>query len=203
LYNSRPQASLIAGVDISRQAIEAAMERLRKIGSNKRLILKNVKMEDMFLDSELEDIKFDLISCFYGLYYSANVNNTILSMMEHVSRGGTIFIVGPYGNNNASLFDLLSRHFKLPELVSRSSKTFMDEEVLPLLSKKHEIRQEVFVNRIHYPTAEALINYWKASTFYFLEFEYEVSKEINKYFSHHKEFVVEKHVMAIIAKRKV
>lgn len=202
LYNSKPQVSLIAGVDISKQAIETAMKKLRGMGSGKHLILKAVKMENMFEAPELKDIKFDLIACFYGLYYSANVNDTILKMVEHMSSDGTILVVGPYGKNNSSLFDLLSRYFKLPELVIRSSTTFMKEEIFPLLSKKCEIKQAIFVNKIHYPTAEALINYWKASTFYFPEFEDKVCKEINEYFSNRKEFVVEKHVMAIIAKRK-
>ncbi len=202
LYCSRPQVSLMAGVDISKQAIETARERLQKIGQNKRLILKTTKMEDMFRNSELKYIKFDLISCFYGLYYSNNVKNTLSDMIEHISASGTILIVGPYGRNNASLFDLVGRHFRLPELVVSSSRTFMEEEVLPFLSKRCEMEQKIFVNKICYPNPESLIDYWKASTFYFPEYENKVSADINTYFLYHKEFVVEKHVMAIIAKRK-
>lgn len=201
LYGERPGASLIAGIDISGKSIETARQRLQKMKVPGRVILKTTSMENMFLDKELSNIKFDLISCFYGLYYSRNPENIITEMTKHISHKGALLIVGPYGKNNASLFSILSQYFALPKLVKRSSATFMEDEVYPLLSKKFDVKKVTFLNKIHYPDADSVIAYWKASTFYLPEFEDKITKEFVVYFSHHKEFIIEKHVMAYIARR--
>lgn len=203
LYGMMPQVSLIAGVDISEEALEVARKRLKKIDSHKKLILKHAKMEEMFTDSDLSGLKFDLISCFYGLYYSKSVENTVTGMIEHLSNNGRLIIVGPYGENNAELFKLLNRHFTLPEPVKKSSSTFMEEDLYPILSKSCDVRKKTFVNRINYPDSAALVKYWKATTFYFPEFEQKIIEDLEAHFSHNKEFVVEKHVMAYIARKKV
>ncbi len=203
LYGEKPDVSLIAGVDISKQSIDTACQRLKKIDTPRRLILKVSKMENMFLDPDLSNVMFDLISCFYGLYYSNNVGNILSEMIKHISDEGVILIVGPYGKNNADLFSILSRYFTLPKLVIRSATTFMEEEVYPLLSEKFDIEKRTFFNKIRYPDIEAIMAYWRATTFYLSEFEDKIIKEFKVYFLDHKEFIVEKHVMAYIARRKV
>ncbi|MDD5437308.1 MAG: class I SAM-dependent methyltransferase [Candidatus Omnitrophica bacterium] len=201
LYAKRPKLSLLAGVDVSAKAIDLARKRLDGTGAGAKILLKSLKMEEMFSDPELKDLNFDIISCFYGLYYTSDIEGTLQSMAKHLSDKGAILIVGPYGENNASLFELLSRYFKLPELVLRSSRDFMEKDVYPLLKKEFDVKKEYFVNRIVYPDAKALIDYWKASTFYFPEFERDVVREMEGRFIQKGEFVVEKHVTAYIAKR--
>lgn len=199
LYASRPEITHMVGVDISNESIRVAKERLLKIDSYGNINLQNMSMEDMPNEPEINDDMFDLISCFYGLYYSQNVSETLNWMIDHVSENGTILIVGPYGDNNKSLFDLLSKYFDLPDFVIHSSKSFMELEVLPILDKKCKIKTEYFCNEIRYPDAKSLIDYWKASTFYFPEYEDALIDDIEEYFSSQKEFVVEKHVMACTA----
>ncbi len=199
LYAARPEVTRIVGVDLSKDSIKIAKERLLKMHSDDSINLKTVSMEDMFNDPELKYSKFDLISCFYGLYYSQNVPKTLNEMMDHISENGTILVVGPYGDNNKSLFTLLQKYFDIPEFVVRSSTSFMELEVLPILEEKCKIKTEFFFNEIRYPDTKTLMDYWRASTFYFPEFEDILIPDIEEYFSLGKEFVVEKHVMACIA----
>lgn len=202
LYGTKPEVVTIVGVDVSEHALEAAKKRLEEAGAFGRTTLKAMKMEDMFSDSELTNSRFDLISCFYGLYYSEDTAKLLHEMVEHLSGNGTILVVGPYGKNNEALFSLLERHFKLPELVVRSSMTFMEDEVCSGLAECLDVEKKTFVNKICYPSAKALIDYWKASTFYFPEYEAAVTSDIEKHFEKHKNFVVEKHILACIARPK-
>lgn len=202
LYAARPDVTSIVGVDISKEALGVAKERLEKTGTTARITLKEIKMEEMFSDSQLKNMCFDLVSCFYGLYYSQDAAKTLQEMIEHLKDTGTILIVGPYGKNNATLFSLLERHFRLPELAKRSSSTFMEKEVFPILSQNYSVESEGFVNEICYPSAKTLIDYWRSSTFYAPEHEGAVMRDIEARFSGHGEFIVEKHIMAYIARRK-
>jgi ubiquinone/menaquinone biosynthesis C-methylase UbiE len=202
LYAAKRWVTRIIGVDVSEEALCVAKERLAKMEMPERVVLKAIRMEKMFSVPELRSAQFDLISCFYGLYYSQNAEETLEEMINHLSDNGVILIVGPYGENNASLFSLLQRHFSLPDLVVRSSKTFMESEVYPLLSQHLEVEKEYFTNYICYPNAKVLVDYWMASTFYFPEYEDAVVRDINSHFLTHKEFVVEKHVLAYIARKK-
>jgi len=200
LYAERPEVRRIAGVDVSLDALRLAGERIKKIGAQDRVALKGARMEEMFSLPELINAKFDLISCFYGLYYSTDPKKTLTEMINHLSDNGVILIVGPYGNNNESFFSLLRKHFKLPDFVIYSSSLFMEKEVMPTLKRYGKVESEYFVNKIQYPNAKALLDYWRASTFYFPEYEETVARDIEMFFSLHKEFIVEKRVIAVIAK---
>jgi ubiquinone/menaquinone biosynthesis C-methylase UbiE len=202
LYASIPKVKMLFGVDISKEALKKAEERLRPLLPKNKFILIQSSMEEMFKNPILNSRKYNLISCFYGLYYSKDVTSTLEEMIEHLDKKGNILIVGPFGKNNASLFSLLEKYFKLPELVIRSSSTFMEEEVLPIIKKYCVVTQKYFFNRIKYPNPESLLAYWKSTTFYFPEYENEVFAEIKKHFNFNKEFIVEKHVMAIIGEKK-
>ncbi|MDD5680704.1 MAG: class I SAM-dependent methyltransferase [Candidatus Omnitrophica bacterium] len=202
LYAARPKVARIVGLDVSKDALAAANERLSKINSRASIELREGRMEDIPAMPGLKSEKFGLASCFYGLYYAKTPVKTLNDIMARVSEDGTVLIVGPYGGNNASLFSLLNRHFTMPELITRSSTTFMNKEVYPALKAGCIVEEERFVNPIIYPDAEALLNYWRASTFYFAEHEDAVRRDIEDHFSAHKEFIVEKHVKAYIGRRK-
>lgn len=202
IYAGMPRVDLIAGVDISEQAIATARGRIAKAAQGKKMILKACAMEEMFSDPALDGISFGLISCFYGLYYSLDVKKTLGEAIRHVPAGGSLLIVGPYGKNNAAFFDLLSRHMELPKLVVHSSTVFMEQDVFPVLAVECEVERSAFVNEIYYPSAKALIDYWRASTFYFPQHEEVVAKDVEDHFSRQGNFVVEKHILAYKARKR-
>ena len=199
-YAARNRNATIIGVDLSPASINTAEKRLKALGAT-AYKLKAVDMEELFDDPEISTGSFDLISCFYGLYYSRDTAGTLIQMMDHLSDKGSILIVGPHGRNNATLFDIVQRHYALPELVIRSATTFMQREVLPVLSQRLKISAETFVNPVCYPNTKALISYWKASTFYSPAHEKEVVRDIEKHVARHGHFIMEKHVMAYLARK--
>lgn len=191
----------LVGVDASQESLDVAQERLSSLPLVKPAKLICARMEDVFSDARLNKIRFDLISCFYGLYYTKNIKEILAGMDNHLAVHGKIMIVGPYGENNSALFDLLERHMELPDLVKRSSSTFMTQEVLPCFQAQHEVRTDTFVNHVRYPTSEAVMNYWKASTFYEPDVEPAVENDVKAHFIRHSELIVEKHVMAVLASK--
>lgn len=201
VFGRRVGLELLAGVDASADSLEIAEGRLRQMELRAQLLLLDCRMEEMFSAPALVNSRFDVISCFYGLYYSMDVRRTLTEMVDHVPPGGTVLIVGPYGRNNSTLFELLGRNYSLPELAVRSATTFMPCEVIPTLTERCSIKAEDFVNRIVYPDAGSLLKYWRSSTFYSREHDRAVREELESYFRNGQHFVVEKHVMACFGKR--
>lgn len=154
-----------------------------------------------FFSDAVSKSKFDLISCFYGLYYADNVALLLDKGAEYLTDNGHILIVGPYGENNKEFFNILEKYFELPELVYRSSCTFMEDEVLPVLTNRLKIEKKYFSNKIKYPNADSVMNYWKSTTFFNEKFEKNVQDDLEIHFRSNNEFIIEKHVMAIIAKK--
>ena len=202
LYAARPAIDRLVGVDVSREALDAARARLDNTATQARISLIDIRMEEMFAHPGIKDEHFDVISCFYGLYYAIDTTLVLNEMIDRLADGGSIVIAGPYGGNNAGLFSLLEKHFKLPGLVVRSATTFMKEEVYPALKRRCEVEESVFVNSIVYPDAASLMKYWKSSTFYKPEYETAVRKDIESHFLNNAEFSVEKHVLAYMARRR-
>ena len=63
------------------------------------------------------------------------------------------------------------------------------------------IRTETFVNPVSYPTAESVLEYWRKTTFYEPDAESGVRRDLETHFATSDVFVVEKHVMGLIATR--
>lgn len=202
LYAERAEVTDMVGVDLSKESLQMASERLKDLGFKGNVKLLDCPMEEMFSVKQIANLKFDLISCFYGLYYAKDVNTVLKQAVDHLAPSGEILIVGPYGLNNRSIFDILSRYFTLPELVTRSATTFMEAEVIPCLSKIADVRTETFVNRISYPSVEEVMEYWQASTFYEEEFHDAVQMDIEDQFRENGQFVIEKYVMACFGRAR-
>ena len=202
LYAERSGVDRLVGVDLSTDSLAIARNRLEEKSDNDRTLLLAEQMDKVFSSSVLADEKFDLISCFYGLYYSKDASWLLREFEDHLNPGGSILIVGPYGENNRSLFNLLEKHITIPELVTRSSSTFMTDEVEATLQGSLEVRAETFINSIQYPSIESVMEYWRASTFYDETREADVTRDLAAHFEQADAFDVAKHVMAIIGRRR-
>ena len=188
----------ITGLDISTQSIEKAKQRL--IDYEGELNLVSTSMEE-YLSGCKKNSK-DFISSFYGLYYSQNIEKTCQQAHNILQNNGRLLVCGPYGNNNESLFSLLEKYYTLPEFVTYSSATFMQETLSPILSNLGmSIEEKHFVNTISYPSTDDVLNYLSSSTFFQDKFYNEIKNDLDKHFENYLSFDVEKHVMALIAKK--
>jgi ubiquinone/menaquinone biosynthesis C-methylase UbiE len=201
MYAERPGLRNLIGVDVSVEALATAKDRLYGKVDEEKVVLVESDMDGAFRIQAVNENSFDLVACCYGLYYSRNAGAIMDNMIGRLDPNGTLMIVGPYGKkNNASIFDVIERHFELPELPRRSSRTFMEQEVLPFLDARMSIETRTFVNTVIFPDVEALINYWRATTFYRKKYADAVEGDFRSEFDKEGKFVVEKHVMAAIGR---
>ena len=188
----------ITGLDISAQSIEKAQQRLESYQGELTLVAS--AMED-YLSATPSNSK-NFISSFYGLYYSKDIAETCQQAHRILSDNGHFLVCGPYGNNNASLFSLLEKYYTLPEFVTYSSATFMQQTLSPTLTALGmTLENKTFVNTISYPDTDAVLSYLKATTFFNENYLENIKQDLDKHFESHDSFQVEKHVMALIAKK--
>lgn len=199
IHAARPECESLAGVDRSSDSLAKARARVEETGFGGTLDLYDYPMDGSLEQDPLSDRSFDQISCCYGLYYANDVETLLDSMLSHLSTDGSLLIVGPWGENNKLLFDLLRRHISLPPLVERSATTFMTDEVFAYLENRAKLRTETFVNPVSYPTLESVLEYWRKTTFHDAAADAAVRRDLEAYFTKHDTFVVEKHVMGLIA----
>ena len=200
LYAAKPDCSELFGIDRSADSLDAARQRVSTTGFTGALDLRSGDMDECFDQPGIRDAAYDLISCCYGLYYARYFRALLDNALLHLKPRGRVMIVGPWGPNNQSLFNVLRQHLTLPDLVERSATSFMSDEVLPYLAARVHATTETFVNPVRYPDVDAVLGYWRRTTFYDADAEAAVSADLEAEFAKTNSFVVEKHVMAIVAR---
>lgn len=191
----------LVGVDLSQASLDTAQHRVEELATQLDFAVKNISIDVLFSDPELDTNQFDLVSCFYGLYYATDTKKLLHEVIDHLDSQGYIVIVGPYGKNNFSLFNVLERFFPIPDFVKRASCTFMPNEVLPVLAQRMRVQEKSLINVVKYPNVQAVLDYWKASTFYSAQHEELVKRALEEHFMTQSEFIVEKHIKAYIAQK--
>lgn len=199
LYGARAGVTSLVGVDLSAASLDKARARLEELDVSFDLI--ETAMEGAFTHPAIDGQSFDLAACFYGLYYAQDAAHILAQMITHCSDGGAVLIVGPHGANNAALFELLQRHFDVPPAVLTSAASFMSETVLPVMARELHLETQTFVNPVRYPSADAVLDYWRNSTFFSAHHEAAVAHDLGAHFERHGEFILEKHVMAAIGRK--
>lgn len=199
IYGAKPEANSLVGVDLSQESLDTARQRLAESDYSGGLDLVAKDMASAFEDPLIANRHFDLTSCCYGLYYAEDPA-LVLDRMCRVTANGSLLIVGPYGRNNRSLFDILEQYFPLPALVAESAGPFMTETVQPHLERSATVTIETFVNPVRFPDADAVMRYWRNTTFHKPAHDAAVAADVQAVVDREGGFVIEKHVMALVAK---
>ena len=194
------EGGMVHVLDLSREALETLAKRA--IDLRHKLVMLQADLEDLsgaLERLELERPRFDLIFCAYGLYYSNNPTRTLDEIFTWLKPGGRIVVVGPFGPNNAPLFDLLrASDVTIPEPVLSSSEWFMNRTLVPWAAMRFRTtRISTMVNRVRWAKPEHVLNYWQNTTFYSAKHRSEFEARLLQHFAHHPEFINEKWVMMV------
>ncbi len=159
--------SRITALDIAQSSLDAIKGRHPE---EVRLKLAQGNLNDISaaLSAETGAEEFSMIFCAYGLYYAADPIKTIADGLARLSPDGRLVVVGPFGRNNGELFaDCEAAGVKFDSLITYSSRDFMPICVVPHLAHEfHELKVSSLRNTVSWKTPEAVMSYWKASTFY-------------------------------------
>ena len=184
--------SRITAVDISTDAI-------KKVQSSDFFNLSRIKTivsgMDEFLVANTQ--KFDIVFVSYGLYYAKNLDQVITQIIEQLNLDGKFIVLGPYGNNNKSLFDLVrDSGVEIDHFVIYSCTDFMHDKVIHLsLSNFQRYTIDTAINLVQWKSASDVLSYWKNTTFYDEKREGIFTKKLDAHFSSYESFNIEKHIM--------
>lgn len=189
----------VVALDASRSALETLAAHA---GTSGRLTCVEGRLEELPAALERSGInidRFDLIFCAYGLYYSANVEQTLEQAKAKLKPNGRIVVVGPFGPNNMPLFDLVrASGAELSQPVIYSSQLFMSETVIPWGARNFAtLSIETMVNPVRWNSPERVVNYWKNTTFYDESKLKEFETLLDHHFARQSVFVNEKWVMLL------
>jgi ubiquinone/menaquinone biosynthesis C-methylase UbiE len=194
------------GLDKSGKALDLIREKIPPDQASRMTLL----CSDMdLLGSSLKDhglgsLKFDLVFCSYGLYYSSDVPNLLSEAETYLRKDGQMIIVGPYGPNNESLFSTLEEAgVRIPDYVRYTSQDFMHDTVLPwgtLHFTSLSIR--TLVNPVVWTSVDQVLAYWKNSTFLDPDRIPEVIDRLKEHFAGSSTFVNRKYVMMVVMKHE-
>jgi ubiquinone/menaquinone biosynthesis C-methylase UbiE len=191
----------LAALDISQDALNTFASKVGEANAEKLTLIEASLdgLSSALRKSGFHRPGFDLIFCAYGLYYSANAEQTLNEARSWMNPGGRMVIVGPFGPNNKPLFDLVrASGATISEPVIFSSERFMAETVLPWGARNFEsISVRTIVNRVRWQTAERVLNYWQNTTFYDPQRRTAFEALVRQHFEQHSEFVNEKWVMLV------
>jgi ubiquinone/menaquinone biosynthesis C-methylase UbiE len=197
LLNLVGEAGQVVAVDISSAALHALTSKAGALSD--RLLTVETGLDDFSSTLRGAGVEhgFDFVLCAYGLYYSADAQQTLRQARAWLKPQGRIEVVGPFGPNNKPLFDLVRNSgVILAEPVTFSSERFMTQTVLPWAAENFEdLAVHTMVNRVRWSTPERVMNYWRNTTFYDAEKRAVFEERLHSHFLTHEEFVNEKWVM--------
>src|SRR3990167_9425708 len=174
---------------------DALTELRRKIPEG-FVVLLNANMDRIL---RIAETRFDMVFCAYGLYYAASAAMVLNDATMQLKPNGRIVIVGPYGLNNAMLFNVLqSAGVRIAKDVRYSSQDFMMQEVVPwAVENMAEVRIRTVRNQVRFREPASVLAYWQHSTFYDSEKEQAVQDTLDAYFKVNPELVNDKWIMMV------
>jgi len=146
----------------------------------------------------LLDIKFDLISTVYSVYYAKKPLELIKFLIKKLDNKGRLVIFVPIKPNKIA--SIAERFYKLPKKVNESL-TIYKKIINFFKSKKYSFRVKYFRSKIKVTNINDVINFYKCTTFYRKEFEPKITSYIKKNFIK-KAFIFKKDSCLIILKNE-
>lgn len=179
-------------IDISNEAINSVKESSFYSEAKMKVFTSGM---DEFIVNNKE--KFDLVFVSYGLYYAKNIDLVIKSTIDLINPRGRFVVLGPYGENNKQLFDLVKQSGgSIDDFVIFSSTSFMYDKVIHLsLGKFNDFKLNTIINPVNWESPDEVLTYWKNSTFYQKEIENQFKENLEAHFRNNNHFVNEKHIM--------
>jgi SAM-dependent methyltransferase len=194
-------AGQVVALDISRQALDTLRA---KAGANRegRLTLVEANLDGFSSSLRAEQWQpgsFDVVFCAYGLYYGTDAQQVLEEARSWLKSDGRIIVVGPFGPNNHTLFDLVrASGAVIAEPVIFSSEHFLPQTVLPWGARNFaSISIRTMVNPVRWTTPERVMNYWQNTTFYDAEKRAAFDRLLRTHFAKDGVFVNEKWVMLL------
>lgn len=150
----------VIGTDISGAFITRARSEIHGLGGLRFLV------HDASKPFRLQSDYFNAITCNFAIYHIPNASGCVAEFHRMLRKGGRVLITGPDRMNNSTLYQL----HKLAGgtvRIAMARETFRDQTSKYLKKYFKKVQYSVFENRVIFPSALDLHNYY-ADTMLFL-----------------------------------
>ncbi|MFQ5921616.1 MAG: class I SAM-dependent methyltransferase [Anaerolineales bacterium] len=148
----------ITGGDINEELLEQARERNASVGDAWEV--NELDFNERF---PLPDEAYDLVSCCFAIYYSADIPITVSEIRRVLKPGGRLFTTGPMPQNKATFYEVIKEATGKPIPPMPGSSRY-DSEILGTIRHQFaDVDTHIFENPLEFDSAEPFIAYTRAS----------------------------------------
>jgi len=180
----------IVSVDISAEALEALR---RDAGA-----LKSIKTLQHSLDEcgGIDGDPFDLILSSYAIYYASDLTKLISELRGRISGAGMMFLCGFGEASNNELAEIVNR--RCGRTIMKPVADFISAEQITGLEKVFS-RIDVFrlYNRIIFPSADAVMEWWRNHSSYQGGMDTAVTMDVQRVIDKEGGFSLSKNVLGV------
>lgn len=148
----------ITGGDISKELLEKAEALSTDLGNAFRIM-------ELDFDKRLpfDTDQFDLVSCCFALYYSADIPFTVGEMHRILRPDGCLFTTGPMPDNKRLFYEVIrdATGAEIPRMPG--SSRYGTEILNAVQSTFQRVKVHVFENPVVFPEVEPFLEYTRAS----------------------------------------
>lgn len=148
----------ITGGDVNAELLAKARQENLKTGE---------KVTFMELDFNkrfpFDENRFDLLSCCFAIYYSADIPFTISEMHRVLAPGGRLFTTGPMPQNKQLFYDIIRAATGKPIPPMPGSSRYGSEILSAIKDRFSRVDVHIFENPLTFHEAEPFIEYTRAS----------------------------------------
>lgn len=148
----------ILGSDVSKDLLDQARNEAGKL---------NARVEFMEQDFNkpfaLEENRFDLVSCCFGIYYAEDIPFTIRQMHRVLAPGGRLFTTGPMPENKQLFYEIIKEATHQPIPPMPGSSRYGSAILASIRETFSKVDVHIFENPLVFDSVDPFLEYTRAS----------------------------------------
>ncbi len=148
----------ITGGDVNAELLAKARQENARTGN--RITFMDLDFNECF---PFEANRFDLISCCFAIYYSANIAFTIKEMHRALKSGGKLFTTGPMPQNKQVFYDIIQAATQKSIPPMPGSSRYGSQILNTIRDQFPQVEVHIFENPLTFKEVDPFIAYTRAS----------------------------------------
>jgi ubiquinone/menaquinone biosynthesis C-methylase UbiE len=148
----------ILGSDVSKDLLDQARAEAVRLDARVQFV-----EQDFNKPFALEENRFDLVSCCFGIYYAEDIPFTIRQMHRVLAPGGRLFTTGPMPENKQLFYEIIKEATNQVIPPMPGSSRYGSAILSSIRETFAKVEVHVFENPLTFETIEPFMEYTRAS----------------------------------------
>ncbi|MEK7295469.1 MAG: methyltransferase domain-containing protein [Actinomycetota bacterium] len=189
---------LVSFLDSSRESVNYARSMIVGLTNANPLTGEMDDIDELLAN---DTARYDLIYSVYALYYARDPIAVLQTMLNRLSPGGRLCVVGP--DTPHGLVELARQFHPIPAAVDESLR-FRSIIVEPFFKSNFDNAEiHILKNPQHFSDPDQLIEFYRQTTYFEPSAQAEIRNHIAARMANGAEFVIDKFSYAVIAKKEI